>query len=129
MMIEPNSPFSIVVHVEPNYLPEHSRPDDAEYAFSYTVSISNNGEESVQLLSRHWVITDANNRVREVSGDGVVGKQPHIGPGETYQYSSGAIIATSSGTMEGSYQMLSATGENFAAPIQPFGLIHPSALH
>ena len=120
---------SVIVVVEPRYLPDHSRPEDSEYAFAYTVSIFNEGKETVQLISRHWIITDGNNHQREVKGEGVVGQQPHIAPGETYQYSSGAIINTRAGTMEGSYQMLSESGENFEAQIAAFGLVHPDSLH
>ena len=121
-------PSQIKVQVIPAYLEEQSTPDNAEYVFSYTVEISNLGEESVQLLSRHWIITDAINQVREVQGDGVIGQQPHITPGETYRYSSGAILATKTGIMEGSYTMLSDSGERFKATIPAFGLIHPGSL-
>ena len=119
----------VVVMVEPRYLPEHSRPEDSEYAFAYTVSITNEGKETVQLISRHWIITDGNNLKREVKGEGVVGQQPHIEPGETYQYSSGAIINTRAGTMEGSYQMLADDGSRFDANIDEFVLSTPRVLH
>ena len=119
---------TVDVEVEPRFLPEHSDPDSAEYTFAYTVTIRNHGEHSVQLLSRHWIITDGNNQVREVKGEGVVGQQPHIGPGKSYRYSSGAILTTKTGTMEGSFQMRSAHGEAFDATIHPFGLIHPDSL-
>ena len=100
----------------------------AEYTFAYTVFISNHGDEPVQLLARHWIITDGNNTIREIEGEGVVGEQPHIKPGETYRYSSGAILATKTGTMEGSYKMLSNEGLSFDAIIKPFGLVHPNSL-
>lgn len=116
------------VNVVPRYLAEQSNPDASEYVFAYTVQVSNRGSETVQLLSRHWIITDGNNEVREVKGEGVVGEQPHIEPGATYRYSSGAILATRTATMEGSYTMRSASGEVFAAVIEPFGLVHPGAL-
>ena len=119
---------SIEIEVEPRYLPEHSDPESAEYTFAYTVTIRNHSDTSVQLLSRHWIITDGNNQVREVKGAGVVGQQPHIGSGKSYRYSSGAILATKTGTMEGSYQMRAESGEQFDATIQPFGLIHPDSL-
>ncbi len=121
-------PGHITVQVQPAYLPEHSNPEQAEYAFAYTVEISNEGDESVQLLSRHWIITDGNNHVREVKGEGVVGQQPHIAPGETYRYSSGAILATRTGMMEGSYTLRSNSGEDFEATIPAFGLVHPGSL-
>lgn len=124
----PSWPSQIKVQVTPAYLAEQSNPNNAEFVFSYTVEISNLGEESVQLLSRHWIITDGNNQVREVQGDGVIGQQPQISPGETYRYSSGAILATKTGIMEGSYTMLSGSGENFKAEIPAFGLIHPESL-
>ena len=125
MDIEPD----IIVSVQPRYLPEQSNPDSSEFTFAYTVSISNMCSETVQLISRHWIITDSNNHTREVSGEGVVGQQPHIAPGETYQYSSGAILNTKTGTMEGSYQMVSESGHGFDARIEPFGLVHPDSLH
>ena len=121
-------PEQIIVRVKPSYLPEHSNPEQGEYAFAYAVEVSNNGNETVQLLSRHWIITDGNNSVREVQGEGVVGQQPHIAPGQTYRYSSGAILATKTGTMEGSYSMRSDSGEDFEAVIPTFGLIHPHSL-
>ena len=121
-------PSQIQVQVTPAYLENQSNPANSEFVFSYTVEISNLGDESVQLLSRHWIITDANNLVREVQGDGVIGQQPHISPGETYRYSSGAILTTKTGMMEGSYTMLSNSGESFKAAIPTFGLIHPGSL-
>lgn len=119
---------SIEVSVAPRYLPEQSNEAIAEYTFAYTVSISNHGEQAVQLLARHWIITDGNNTIREIEGEGVVGEQPFIDPGKTYRYSSGAILGTKTGTMEGSYKMRADTGVTFDATIQPFGLIHPGSL-
>lgn len=119
---------SIEVNVQPRYLPEQSNESVAEYTFGYTVYISNLGESPVQLLARHWIITDGNNTIREIEGEGVVGEQPHILPGETYRYSSGAILSTKTGTMEGSYKMQSNSGLRFDAIIKPFGLIHPGSL-
>lgn len=118
----------IAVRAKPSYLADQSNPDANEYVFAYTIEVSNNSEESVQLLSRHWIITDGNNAVREIEGEGVIGKQPHIEPGETYQYSSGAVLRTKIGTMEGSYTLRSTKGEDFKVPIAPFGLIHPDSL-
>ncbi|MDB4456280.1 MAG: Co2+/Mg2+ efflux protein ApaG [Pseudomonadales bacterium] len=119
---------SITVSVSPRYLPEQSNEAVAEYTFAYTVEIANHGEEAVQLLARHWIITDGNNSIREIEGEGVVGQQPLIKPGESYEYSSGAILTTKTGTMEGSYKMCSDTGLSFDAIINPFGLIHPNSL-
>lgn len=119
---------SIEVSVSPQYLPEQSNESVAEYTFAYTVEIANHGDETVQLLARHWIITDGNNSIREIEGEGVVGEQPHIKPGERYQYSSGAILSTKTGTMEGSYKMCSEAGLPFDAIIKPFGLIHPNSL-
>ena len=119
---------NIEVDVAPRYLAEQSNPDQAEYVFAYTVEVSNLGSEPIQLLSRHWVITDGHNNIREVEGEGVVGQQPHIPPGATYRYSSGAILATRTGTMEGSYTMRAESGLVFDAIIQPFGLVHPGSL-
>lgn len=119
---------SIKVSVSPRYLPEQSNEAVAEYTFAYTVEIANYGEEAVQLLARHWIITDGNNSIREIEGEGVVGQQPLIKPGESYEYSSGAILSTKTGTMEGSYKMCSDTGLSFDAIINPFGLIHPNSL-
>ena len=119
---------SIKVSVRPRYLPEQSNEAVAEYTFAYTVEIANHGEEAVQLLARHWIITDGNNSIREIEGEGVVGQQPLIKPGESYEYSSGAILSTKTGTMEGFYKMCSDTGLSFDAIINPFGLIHPNSL-
>jgi ApaG protein len=99
------------------------------YVFVYQVTITNCSTEAVQLLSRHWVITDASGEVREVRGEGVVGLQPTLQVGEVYQYTSGAVLATEVGTMEGSYSMLSESGVEFDAPIQPFLLARRKALH
>ena len=119
---------SIEVKVQPRYLPEQSNEELAEYTFAYTVRIANNSEQIVQLLARHWIITDGNNTIREVEGEGVVGQQPDIMPGESYSYSSGAILSTKTGTMEGSYKMRSFEGVDFNAIIEPFGLVHPNSL-
>lgn len=111
------------------YLENQSDPDAGRFAFAYTIQITNNGLEPVQLLSRHWYITDAHNDIEEVEGPGVVGLQPTIEPGETFQYSSGAIIETETGTMHGSYRMVTATGESFDAPIPMFLLAPPRTIH
>lgn len=124
-----NSTSDINIKVTTAYLSEHSIPEKNRYAFSYTINISNHGKQTAKLLSRHWIITDTDNRVQEVRGEGVIGEQPVIAPGDHYEYTSGAVIETPAGTMEGSYQMISEAGKKFDAPIALFSLIHPSALH
>jgi len=119
---------SVEVSVQPHYLDEQSDPDSAKYVFAYKVEVCNFGSESIQLLARHWIITDGNNSVREVIGEGVVGEQPHIEPGQCYQYSSGAILSTKTGTMEGSYKMRAKSGIVFDAMIETFALVHPHSL-
>lgn len=119
----------IIIQVDTQYLYEQSMPRDNRYAFAYTITISNQGSEAAKLISRHWIITDGNDRVQEVRGDGVVGEQPLIAPGTSYRYTSGCLLETAVGTMEGSYQMISASGEPFEAPIACFTLIYPGSLH
>ena len=116
---------SIKVAVKPAYLDDQSDPEDDRYVWSYTVTIENNGAESVQLMSRYWNITDGQGRIQEVRGPGVVGAQPVIAPGESFQYTSGCPLETSSGYMEGRYQMMSASGEAFEAEIPAFLLESP----
>ena len=125
------------VKVVTTYLPGHSRPDQQQYAFAYTITISNKSDIPVQLLSRHWIITDADNAVQEVRGEGVVGEQPLIPPGKSFRYTSGATLTTPVGCMEGSYTMvqrregIKATldDERFEVPIPAFSLHTPKALH
>ena len=119
----------IEVHPVAVYLENQSDPEAGRFAFAYTIQITNNGPEPVQLLSRHWYITDANNEVEEVEGPGVVGLQPVIDPGESFQYSSGAIIETETGTMHGSYRMVTDAGESFDVPIPMFLLAPPRTIH
>ncbi len=121
--------YDIRVQVESHYLPSQSDPEAGRYAFAYTVTITNRGEVPARLLSRHWIITDAHNRVQEVRGEGVVGEKPYLRPGESFRYTSGAIIETPVGTMEGSYRMRADDGHLFDAPIPPFLLSVPRALH
>ncbi|MEQ6331160.1 Co2+/Mg2+ efflux protein ApaG [Pseudomonas chengduensis] len=121
--------YQIDVSVTTSYLAAQSQPEQNRYAFSYTVTIVNNGELPAQLLSRHWVITDGDGRVQEVRGAGVIGQQPHIVPGASHTYSSGTVMATQVGTMQGSYQMLAEDGKRFDATIAPFRLAVPGALH
>jgi ApaG protein len=125
--IPPANPISI--EVETHYLAEESAPTDEHYVFAYTITIRNNGDTPAKLLTRHWVITDGHGKVQEVHGEGVVGEQPHIGPGDTFRYTSGTVLDTPVGTMEGSYQMLSDNGGHFDAPIPRFTLIQPHSLH
>jgi ApaG protein len=115
------------VEVESEFLPERSSPARGEYLFAYTVRISNVGKETVQLLSRHWVITDGQGRVEEVRGPGVVGHQPLLAPGETFEYTSGCPLRTPDGIMHGSYQMVRDDGTTFDAEIAPFALEAPGA--
>ena len=119
----------IVVSVETEYLSHQSQPEDDRYAFAYHITIENCGAETAQLLSRHWVIVDANQERKEVKGMGVIGEQPLIAAGESYSYSSGVVLDTPVGTMEGSYQLVDETGEPFDAPIRPFLLSTPNAVH
>ena len=123
------SPADISVQVEPLYLPSESEPDRSRYIFAYTVTIQNHGETAAKLLTRRWTITDSNGRIQEVEGEGVVGKQPYLKPGEGFQYTSGTMLETPFGMMEGSYQMVTDNGENFDAAIQPFTLSGPQVLH
>lgn len=121
--------YQIDVSVTTRYLAAQSQPEQSRYAFSYTITIVNNGELPAQLLSRHWIITDGDGRVQEVRGAGVIGQQPHIEPGASHTYSSGTVMATQVGTMQGSYQMLAEDGKRFDATIAPFRLAVPGALH
>ena len=124
-----SSKFRITVQAVSHYLPEQSDESDGRFVFAYTITITNTGEEAAQLISRHWIITDANEQVQEVRGMGVVGEQPTLAPGQSYQYSSGSAIATAVGTMRGSYQMVGADGTRFAAEIPTFVLSVPRVLH
>lgn len=120
---------SIEIGVETNYIEEQSDPNGDRYVFAYTITISNTGAEPAKLLNRHWLITDANGKVQEVRGAGVVGEQPHLGPGEQFQYTSGTVIETPVGTMEGEYEMITDNGTSFIAPIDRFTLSIPRTLH
>ncbi|MFT3907454.1 MAG: Co2+/Mg2+ efflux protein ApaG [Steroidobacteraceae bacterium] len=120
---------NIRVEVETSYLEEQSEPSERRYVFSYTITIHNDGETPARLMTRHWIITDANGRVQEMRGDGVVGEQPYIKPGQGFRYSSGAVIETPVGAMQGSYQMVDDEGLRFDAPIPAFRLAKPGLLH
>lgn len=120
---------SIQVDVDTVYVESESEPDNDRYVFAYTITIRNVGEVAAKLLTRHWVIRDANGKVEEVHGDGVVGEQPHLRPGEGFQYTSGTLLETSMGTMGGTYLMVTDDGEEFKAPIEEFLLSTPHTLH
>jgi ApaG protein len=115
------------VRVEPSYLPEQSDPAENQYAWAYSVDIENLGAETVQLISRHWIITDAANRVEEVNGPGVVGEQPVLRPGDAFHYTSACPLKTSSGAMHGTYRMRTEVGQMFDAVIPMFSLHLPEA--
>ena len=119
----------IRVDVVTSYVEEQSNPGDGRFVFSYTITIRNEGDVPAKLLTRHWIITDANGKVQEVNGEGVVGEQPYLQPGEGFRYSSGAIIETPVGAMQGSYRMVADDGQHFDAPIAPFRLAMPGLLH
>ncbi|MEM6639345.1 MAG: Co2+/Mg2+ efflux protein ApaG [Pseudomonadota bacterium] len=120
---------TIDIQVSTRYLEHQSDPENSRYVFGYTVTMRNDGVMAAQLLTRHWVITDANGKVQEVRGTGVVGQQPYLAPGADYEYSSGAILETSVGAMHGSYGMRNDSGELFDAPITAFTLAVPGSLH
>ncbi len=119
----------IHIEVNPAYIKEQSDPTNNHYVFSYTVTIRNDGDQPAKLLARHWIITDGDGQVQEVRGDGVIGEQPHLKPGEGYQYTSGTFMNTPVGTMQGSYQMIADNGEKFDAEIPSFTLSVPNILH
>ena len=121
--------YRIEIQPVPQFIPEQSDPDDSRYVFAYTITIRNCGELPAQLIARHWIITDANNEVQEVRGLGVIGNQPLLKPGESFEYSSGCALATPVGTMKGSYQMVGEDGTRFEAEIPEFVLAIPRVLH
>ena len=121
--------YEITVKSLASYLPDQSDEERERYVFAYTITILNTGTVPAQLISRHWIITDAANKVQEVRGLGVVGEQPLLRPGESFEYSSGTALATPMGTMRGSYQMVAEDGTKFEAPILEFALCMPKVLH
>jgi ApaG protein len=121
--------YEFTVSAIPHYLADQSEPDDGRYVFAYTVTIRNTGAVAGQLLSRHWIITDGDGQVHEVRGKGVVGQQPILQPGESYEYTSGCPLTTPVGSMKGSYQCVAADGTRFEAPIPEFVLSVPRTLH
>lgn len=121
--------YEITVVPKAHYVADQSDPDRNHFVFAYTIRITNTGTVAAQLVSRHWIITDADARIQEVKGPGVVGQQPTLKPGETFEYTSGASLATPVGTMRGSYQMLAEDGQPFDASIPQFTLSVPRTLH
>ena len=123
------SQYAIDIAVATQFLDDQSAPDENRYAFAYTIRIRNAGELPARLMTRHWIITDANGKVQEVRGDGVVGEQPRLRPGEQFEYTSGAVLETNVGTMHGSYAWVADDGTQFDAPIPAFTLSIPRTLH
>ncbi len=123
------NPFELKVEVESQFVPEQSDPGKQAYMFAYTVRITNNGQRPAQVISRHWIIVDGNNKSHEVKGLGVVGQQPLLAPGETFEYSSGCPLNTPVGSMKGSYLAVGDDGEPFRVPIEEFVLAMPRMLH
>jgi ApaG protein len=119
----------IAVSVKTTYVSAQSAPESNRFVFAYTVTITNNGSVPARLVTRHWVITDANNKTQEVRGEGVVGQQPYLTPGMSFEYTSGTVLETPVGVMQGSYQMVSDDGTQFDAEIPPFTLSVPRTLH
>lgn len=119
----------ILVEATPYYIEAQSSPEQNRYVFAYTITITNVGSTAAKLLTRHWLITDANGKIQEVNGEGVVGEHPHLNPGDSFRYTSAAMIETPVGIMQGKYQMQSDSGENFKATIPRFTLSIPRTLH
>lgn len=127
MPTKPN--YNIKVKVKPFYIENQSFPEQERYVFGYTITIKNEGNIAARLLTRHWIITDASDKKQEVHGEGVVGEQPLLQPGDSFEYTSGAILETPVGSMQGSYQMLADNGVAFDAEIPAFILAPPRTLH
>jgi ApaG protein len=127
--MEQSTRYQIKVDVRTAYLADRSEPSNNQYVFAYTVTLSNAGEAPAQLISRHWIITDADGKVQEVKGLGVIGQQPLLQPGETFEYTSGATLATSMGSMHGTYHMVGEDGSTFEVAIPSFTLAVPRVLH
>jgi ApaG protein len=121
--------YAIDIDVATRFLADQSAPEEGRYVFSYTIRIRNSGRIGARLLGRHWMVTDANGKVQQVDGEGVVGEQPWLRPGQDFKYTSGAVLETSLGTMQGSYEMLADDGTRFDAPIPQFTLSIPRTLH
>jgi ApaG protein len=127
--VMPDKRYDVAVAARTAFIPDQSDVENGRYVFAYTITITNTGTVPAQLVSRHWIITDSNNQVQEVRGEGVVGEQPLLRPNESFQYTSGTAIATPVGTMRGSYQMIAQDGVQFDAPIPEFTLSMPRVLH
>lgn len=123
------SRYAFSVSVQTAYLPDQSKLDESKFAFAYTVTITNIGNIAAQLISRHWIITDNNGHVQEVTGLGVVGAQPLLNPNQQFEYTSGTVINTQEGRMHGSYFMVAVDGTQFETTIEPFVLAQPRVLH
>ncbi|MFZ5698420.1 MAG: Co2+/Mg2+ efflux protein ApaG [Pseudomonadota bacterium] len=121
--------YCVNVQVQSEFLPEQSDESAHRYVFAYHITMHNAGTVAAQLLTRHWVVTDGNQKIQEVHGEGVIGEKPRLAPGESYRYSSGTVLTTPVGAMHGSYQMMAADGTRFEAPIAPFTLAVPRRLH
>ena len=121
--------YNIQVDVQTQYIPEQSDPEQDRYVFSYTITIRNEGSVPAKLLTRHWIITNADGKTQEVRGEGVVGEQPHLKPGDGFRYTSGTVLETPVGSMQGSYQMVADDGVKFEAEIAPFSLSMPHTIH
>jgi ApaG protein len=119
----------IRVHVQSHYLPDRSQPELSEWVFAYHVRISNEGSHPARVIGRHWIITDGDGHVEEVEGDDIVGEQPLLEPGESFEYTSGCPLKTPFGTMEGTYRVVTSSGETFNATIAPFSLSEPYAIN
>lgn len=121
--------YNIKVDVQTQYIPDQSDPGQERYVFAYTITIRNEGSVPAKLLTRHWIITNADNKVQEVRGEGVVGEQPHLKPGDGFRYTSGTVLETPVGSMHGTYQMVADDGVKFDAEIAPFTLSTPHTIH
>ena len=121
--------YDLNVGVKTEFLAEQSDPSRNRYVFAYKITITNSGIQSAQLMSRKWIITDGDGKIQEVSGEGIVGQQPIIEPGQQHQYTSGTVLETKVGSMSGSYSMIAADGHEFSALIPSFTLSYPNALH
>ena len=124
-----NPANNITVDVQSEFIEGQSNPKEKRYVFAYTITIANTGTVPAKLLTRHWLLTDANGEIQEVRGEGVVGAQPHLKPGQSFRYTSGTVIETPVGAMQGSYQMIADNGEEFDALIAPFSLAVPGLVH
>ena len=128
-MMNTESDHNIHIDVETDYIPEQSEPEANRYVYTYTITLRNDGNVPARLMTRHWVINHANGKVEEVRGEGVIGEQPYMRPGEGFRYTSGTVLETPYGDMNGSYQMLADDGVEFDAEIPAFSLTMPNTLH